>query len=242
MKILGEFKEFDLDGEETLMSIAAADQFNEWMYQQLVPYSSGKILEIGSGIGNISQFFVKKNAHFEMSDIRNQYLQVLKKKFPTNKTFELDLVANNFQNVYKDIIGSYDLVYALNVIEHIKEDQKAITNMYSLVKPGGYVFVLVPAYQTLFNQFDEALDHYRRYTKKTLNLIFPSDARFIKSWYFNFMGIFAWFLGGKLIRKNTIPKSNMKIYNFLTPLFKIIDYIFCNRIGLSVIAVYQKKH
>ena len=48
-------KLIDEEGLETLNAIANANLFNEWMYSRIAPYCSGHILEIGSGIGNISR-------------------------------------------------------------------------------------------------------------------------------------------------------------------------------------------
>jgi hypothetical protein len=71
--------------------------------------------------------------------------------------------------------------------------------------------------------------------------IFPTTgAKLIRSWYFNFAGILGWFLVGSVMKKKLIPESNMKLYNVLTPIFKIADKVVLNKMGLSVIAVYQK--
>ena len=47
-------------GHETLKTIAKANEFNQWMYEAIEPYLKGKILEVGSGIGNISRYAIKK--------------------------------------------------------------------------------------------------------------------------------------------------------------------------------------
>ena len=54
-------KEIDLEGLETLSVIEKANKFNKWMYETIKPYSKGRILEIGCGIGNISEFFINDN-------------------------------------------------------------------------------------------------------------------------------------------------------------------------------------
>ncbi|PHX91755.1 MAG: methyltransferase type 12 [Flavobacteriales bacterium] len=241
MKDIGEFKEFDLEGEENLRAIAAADQFNHWMYSQIQPYCKGKILEIGSGIGNISRFFVENKQDIDLSDIRNQYRSYLRKKFSSRQCIDIDIVGENFDIVHAEKIGTYDAIFALNVVEHIKDDRMALLNMVKLLKPGGNIVILVPAYQYLYNGFDRALEHFRRYTKYTLMAIFPNNAQLVKTWHFNFAGIFGWFLVGTIFRKKVIPESNMRVYNVLTPLFKLADKVVCNSMGLSVIAVYQKK-
>jgi 2-polyprenyl-3-methyl-5-hydroxy-6-metoxy-1,4-benzoquinol methylase len=235
------FKEFDFEGEENLRAIAEADKFNEWMYQQVVPHCTGKILEIGSGIGNISYFFDRDEMDIDLSDIREQYRSYLKKSFEKRAVLDMDIVADGFIDLHGDKLGTYDAVFALNVVEHIKDDKLAIENMIKLLKPGGKIIILVPAYQWLYNGFDVALEHFKRYTKSRLLGIFPTRcAKLIRSWYFNFAGIFGWFLVGSVMKKKLIPESNMKLYNVLTPIFKIADKVVLNKMGLSVIAVYQK--
>lgn len=235
------FKEFDFEGEENLRAIAEADKFNEWMYQQVVPHCTGKILEIGSGIGNISYFFDRDGMDIDLSDIREQYRSYLKKSFEKRAVLDMDIVADGFVEMHGDMLGTYDAVFALNVVEHIKDDKLAIENMIKLLKPGGKIIILVPAYQWLYNGFDVALEHFKRYTKSRLLGIFPTTgAKLIRSWYFNFAGIFGWFLVGSVMKKKLIPESNMKLYNVLTPIFKIADKVVLNKMGLSVIALYQK--
>ena len=57
-----QFKVEDKEGLNTLETISKADKFNRWMFDTISPYCKGRILEIGSGIGNISQFFINVNA------------------------------------------------------------------------------------------------------------------------------------------------------------------------------------
>jgi len=43
------------------------------------------------------------------------------------------------------------------------------------------------------------------------------------------------------MKKKMIPGGQLKLYNKLVPAFKIVDAILMNRMGLSVIAVGEKK-
>lgn len=233
--------ENDLEGEQILNSISKADRFNHWMYSKIEPWSYGKSIEIGSGIGNISKFFIKNNKEIVLSDLRRQYTDKLKVKFPETNVIELDLVNPDFDTAYSKLIGQFDLVFALNVIEHIKDDRTAVKNLCKLLKEGGYSFILVPAYQSLFNSFDVTLEHYRRYNKKNLERIIPNGMKKISTYNFNFAGIPGWFFVGKILNKKIIPESNMKLFNKLVPLFKLIDRITLNKIGLSVINISRKS-
>lgn len=235
-----DFIEVDTIGEETLKSMSQGVRLNKWMFNQMKPYIGDKTLEIGSGIGNISKIFIQGSKNIDLSDIRDQYVNHLKSEYPNNKVFKINLVNPEFDKEYSKILSSYDLVFALNVIEHIEDDKQAITNIFKLLKPNGYAYILVPAHQILYNNFDRALLHFRRYNKDSLKNIFQTNGRFQKSWYFNFAGIFGWFIVGNVLKRNIIPESNMKVYNFFTPLFRLIDWITFRKIGLSVIAVYKK--
>jgi SAM-dependent methyltransferase len=233
-------KIIDLEGEQTLNAVAKADKFNLWMYNQMSPYINGDVLEIGSGIGNISKL-IKTDGNVYLSDVRDQYIEILKKKFPNRNVIYIDLVKPNFEEFYYEYIGKFDFVFALNVVEHIENDKLALINIEKLLKNKGKMFILVPAYQNLYNHFDVSLEHYRRYTNSTLINIFPNKQNVIKTKYFNSLGIFAWFIVGKILSKKIIPESNMSLYNKIIPLVKFFDFITFSNIGLSVIAVYEKQ-
>lgn len=236
------FKEMDVEGLDTLDAISNADNFNEWMYDTIAPFCSGRILEIGSGIGNISHYFLKNERDIVLSDIRDNYCTILKNTF---KDYNPEIVTVNIADVdfdkkYQHLIGKFDSIFSLNVIEHIEDDQLAIKNCKKLLKENGKIIILVPAYNTLYNGFDKSLEHYRRYTAKTLNKLLGAEFKLEHTNYFNFIGIFGWFFSGKILRKKTIPEGQMNLYNKLVPVFKIIDKIILNKAGLSVISVGRK--
>ncbi len=60
--------------------------------------------------------------------------------------------------------GSLDLVTASEVLEHIQDDAAAVAELARIIRPGGLLLVTVPAYQFLWSEHDEALDHFRRYS------------------------------------------------------------------------------
>ena len=235
-----EIKEIDIEGLVTLNVIEKANRFNEWMYNAISPDCKGRILEIGSGIGNISKFFINDNKKIVLSDLRNNYCELLKEKFK-NPILKIDLVNPNFDVEYKSLFQTFDSVFALNVIEHIENDILAINNCKKLLKEGGNLIILVPAYQWLFNNFDNELEHFRRYSRKGIkNIIKKNNLKVEKLFFFNVIGIFGWFLSGKILKKKTIPEGQMNLFNFLVPVFKLADKIVFRKIGLSVICIAKK--
>lgn len=64
--------------------------------------------------------------------------------------------------------GRYDVVLALDVLEHLEDDAGALRNLANLARPGGLVIVTVPARPDLWSEFDAIQGHKRRYTRQSL--------------------------------------------------------------------------
>ncbi len=239
------FKPVDVEGEDTLKTIALANHLNQWMYSSIKPFCKGKILEIGSGVGNISEYFLKDNAPILLTDIRDSYCESLREKFAANTAFlgieNMNLVDPEFDFRFSKYFESFDTVFALNVVEHIFDDQLAIANCYKLLKKGGHLVILVPAFQSLFNNFDVELEHYRRYTRRKLESLFVScNFNILSSRYFNAAGIAGWIVSGKIQHHRIIPAGQIRLYNRLVFLFRLFDKLIFNSFGLSVITVGKK--
>lgn len=229
-----------------LEAIQVANKFNYWMYQTIAPFCKGKILEIGSGIGNISSFAIQEGKDITLSDYSEDYCQLLKKEFAlANNSLDvlhMDLVDEQFSSKFEQHQGSFDSIFSLNVIEHIEDDHLAIQNIHSLLKPEGHIAILVPAYQWLFGSLDIVVKHHRRYTKKSLsNLLEANGFDLVHKQYFNFMGIFPWWFVAKVLKRKIIKKDQMKLYNILVPFFKLVDQILFKSAGLSVICIGKKR-
>jgi len=61
---------------------------------------------------------------------------------------------------------SFDLVTALDVVEHIDDDMGALREMRRVLKPGGMLLLTVPAYRFLWGRQDEINLHKRRYVAR----------------------------------------------------------------------------
>lgn len=235
----------DPAGLITLERISAAKRLNRWFFSAIAPYCKGHVLEVGSGIGNISREFLAQQFPLTMSDLRPEYCAVLESGFKNDPNYrgvvQLNLVAEDFDNRYAHLLGQFDTVIALNVIEHIQNDQLAVSNCKKLLKTGGHLVILVPAYQQLYNVFDVELGHFVRYNSGTLTALLESAGLAVmQTRYFNAAGIFGWWLNGTVRKKKLIPQGQLQLFDKLVPVLKWIDKLTLHSIGLSVIGAARK--
>jgi ubiquinone/menaquinone biosynthesis C-methylase UbiE len=121
---------------------------------------SAVVLEIGTSSGYLLRDIKKSFPEVFLigSDCIHEPLENIAKKIPEVPLIQFDLIECPLPN------NCVDCVIALNVLEHIKDDDGALKQIYRILKPGGYVIIEVPANQELFDFFDEQLKHFRRYS------------------------------------------------------------------------------
>jgi len=71
--------------------------------------------------------------------------------------------------------GSFDVVTALDVLEHLDDDGGALREWRRVLKPGGRVFLFVPAHRWLWSLQDEVSHHHRRYTDRSLRRVIETS-------------------------------------------------------------------
>jgi SAM-dependent methyltransferase len=64
--------------------------------------------------------------------------------------------------------GSFDIVTAYDIVEHVVDDDGFVTELARVLAPGGALAVHVPAWPSLWSRHDEVLEHKRRYTRRGL--------------------------------------------------------------------------
>lgn len=224
-------------GHETLERISGAlSRYNDWMYEQIAPHIGQDVLEIGSGIGNLSMYLVGRK-RVCLSDVSETYLDILRERFGAKPGIQIHRWDLSQPSPEAMEPRTFDTIICLNVLEHIREDGIALERMRRLLKPGGRLLLLVPAHPFLYNGFDKALEHFRRYDVKGLRARL-SAAGFSgqRLWYFNAAGTFGWFINGTLLRKTLLPTGQMKLFDRLVPLLKL-ERLVGPPFGISLIAI-----
>ena len=123
-----------------------------------------RVFDAGCGWGTTLEALELAGYRATGADISRRALERLDR--PGRKLVEVDLT----KPLPVDEVGSYDVVLALDVIEHLDDDRAAVGRLGELARPGGYVVVSVPARPDLFSEFDVIQGHRRRYLPEALEM------------------------------------------------------------------------
>lgn len=139
-----------------------------------------KILDFGCGSGFLAGELQKRGYDASGVDQSDEAIEFGKNKGIKN----LSVYKGNNLNFP---VSSFDIVLALDVIEHIENDGHAVQDIERVLKPGGIIIITVPAYQWLWGVQDDISHHYRRYTIGSLAKVLEanSNLKVLKKTYFN---------------------------------------------------------
>ena len=225
-------------GSQILARLSRAPRFNAWMADVIRPYCRQRVLEIGSGVGNLTKKLIPRRAYVA-SDINPLYLQSLAALTKERPYLSVSYCDVTDAATFKRPPEGFDTVICLNVIEHVGDDRAAMTNIHSVLSHDGRAIVLVPQGPGNFGTLDEVLGHQRRYTVATLTALAEASAFKVEEMIpFNRTGTWAWYLNGKLLRRRHFGLLQIKLLNLLTPLFRAIDRFFPAP-PLSLIAILR---
>lgn len=225
---------------ETLNQLAELDQYNFWLYEQIAAGLGNRVLEVGSGTGNITQFLCAGGREVYATDVVPSYRRELETLFATNPKvtvgqFDLDkAVPAEFQ-------AGFDSVICLNVLEHIEDDRYALEQMNAALTPGGKLGLLVPSHRFLYGEFDRAVGHFRRYEKRELREKLQQAGFKVRELkFFSLLAMLPWFINGRLLKRDYLPAGQANLANKLVPLLKL-EKMFGPPCGISLVAIAEKQ-
>jgi 2-polyprenyl-3-methyl-5-hydroxy-6-metoxy-1,4-benzoquinol methylase len=238
----------DYVGHRNLEIISENYRFNDWMYRQVkrvLTEKTGDVLEVGSGLGTFSEKIIQDmpaTSHIMLTDISVRYIQTLMKRYTSRKNVSVNRFdLNNKEDYCKIGYEKYDSIIALNVLEHVKDDEFVLSELYKLLKDGGTLVILVPCHKFLYNVIDKNVGHFRRYAKKELrDKINKTNFNEERMHYFNMLGIVGWYFNGTVCKNPRINPTASRWFDKLVPLLEYLERITLNKIGLSLIC-YLKK-
>jgi len=227
----------DQSGSQTLESMSQAVWYNQWTLNKFKAYLKGKILEVGCGTGNFSTYLMKYG-NLTAVDINQAYVKQAEKKVENGEVGIGDIEKDQYFFSNK----KFDTLVCLNVLEHIKNDERVLRNIHKLLKVGGHLILLVPSHPFLYNLIDKSIGHYRRYEKNDLKkMITEVGFEIVSLKILNFLGSIGWFIAGRLLRNNKVSEVKIRLFNLISPLFFMLENLFEPPVGTSILVIARKK-
>jgi glycosyltransferase involved in cell wall biosynthesis len=238
--MLDDLYEEDEYGSHILHSLERAQRFNRWMADSIAPYVGAKVLEIGAGIGNITTWLLPRDLYLA-SDINPHYLDYLRNMALGKPYLQVDRIDLEDARCFEPWQGKFDTVVCLNVLEHVRDPMESLRNIRSALQPGGRLVLYVPQGQHLYSSLDEVLGHRCRYDREMLGREL-TDAGFEVNLFreFNHFAVPGWYVNGKILKKRTFSRSQLKVFNMMVPVLRRLDSLVPGR-GLGIIAVATRR-
>lgn len=204
------------EGSQTLETMECAENINAWIADLFKPYLGARNLELGAGIGTISQYLISR-AKIDFCENSAYCTEKLKSRFGEMKNeFYSDFFQMNPESIY-------NCIYSSNVLEHFENDQAVMEKAYQLLVPGGYFVAYVPAMQNLYSSFDQSIGHYRRYSDDDIGRLQNAfkekqlKYKLVKKKYYHPVGALLWFIKMKLLGSKKVDVASAKSYDRLFP-------------------------
>lgn len=84
------------------------------------------------------------------------------------------------------VSGPYQMVFSLDVVEHVQDDAAAVASLAHLLNEDGLLLITVPAYQWMWSYHDEINQHVRRYSRNEIvRIVEQAGLQVVYSSYFN---------------------------------------------------------
>lgn len=227
-------------GSRTLEVHAGTPRVNAWYYSKFAERIRGRVLELGSGIGNMSRLLAEDASELVVTDVEEVYVDRLR----------AELVESSHVEVHRyDLEGPppaalaerpFDAIISLNVLEHVLDDRRAVRDLVGLLAPRGWLLTYVPACPLAFGSLDEALGHHRRYDRPSLRALMEQAGLAVaRLEYMNVLGLAGWMLNGRVLGRRLLDSKQVATFERIVPLVRLEDRLRVP-VGLGLIAHAQK--
>lgn len=218
----------------------------DWVDRVASQYTAPRVLDLGCGTGFNLDWLAARGLKAFGADISGDAV-----RFCRERGTRLVVQADAARPPFKD--ASFDLILALDVIEHLADDVAALDAIHAALRPGGHLIVFTPAFKFLWSVQDRVSHHYRRYTESDLRVKLESAGYTLEKLTYANTLLFpvVWF--GRLAirwtgRAESIDNENdlhpgwangllARIFSAERRLLSAVDFPF----GVSILAVARKE-
>lgn len=194
--------ESDVQGDtavqsEVLEDLVEARRYRRWLVDLALPHLGDDPLEVGSGLGHYAADWAAAGVpRLTASEADPSRLHVLRERFAGDPVVRVRELAVPIEER-----AQHSAVVACNVLEHVPDDLGALRAFAGLVRPGGRVVLVVPAFPSAMSRFDREIGHQRRYRKAGLRRLAEQAGLQVEVLrHVNCLGLLGWYVAVKALR------------------------------------------
>ncbi|MGH9559795.1 MAG: glycosyltransferase [Bryobacteraceae bacterium] len=228
-------------GRGLLNSLTGTPQYLSWLTRVLRPNLGDSVIEIGAGLGNLTGRLMSRKLLYVAAESEPLYLHALRNRFLRTPNVSVTQFDPRNADDYEPWPEQFESALCVNVLESVEDPAGVLRYLRGCLRPEGSVIVLVPQGNGLYGSLDRALGHKHRFSEKELGAILESAGfRMQRAIQLNKIGAASWWLYGKLLRRKSIPKPALKLFDKTVWIWRRIDRFLPGR-GLSLIAVARRR-
>ena len=197
-----------------------------WIMEIFSAFVTGHVIEYGAGAGTVSERLIPLAERLTLVEPSANLVDKLLTRFAAYP--KVEIIGKTLES---HIVGvranAADTVVMINVLEHIQDDQEALSQLLRILKPGGHLLIFVPALQMLMSKLDILHGHFRRYHKSDLTAKVASAGATIKVCrYFDLAGVLPWLILNKWGGSTTFNPRLIQINDkAVVPISRIIERV-----------------
>jgi SAM-dependent methyltransferase len=221
------------------VALAECRNHRKWFADFARPYLGDHPIEIGSGLGDYAREWIPLTEHFTVTDADESLVIGLKKEMAGQSNVDVRQVL-----LPSTARADHSCLISYNVLEHIDDHVGALRSMAGLVRPGGYIVLVCPAFPFAMSPVDIATGHVRRYTRRSMTAaLTEAGLEVIDVRYANSLGLLCYYAFTSLLRKQPSKGVTMTFYDRrLVPVVRFAERLIKRPpFGQSVIAVARVR-
>lgn len=223
------------NGADNLEVMRLATNYNAFLAEEIVQYcrAEDRVLDFGAGLGTFADLLRQTGRSVECLEEDPTLYEHLQEDGFTVHRQVTELGAE-----------SIDFIFALNVLEHISDDEYVLKQLLERLQHGGRVLVFVPAFQLLYSSMDRKVGHVRRYSRSVLATRLTQAGFYVESIrYVDCLG-FCVSLLYKLFgnSRGDLDERALILYDQVVfPVSRLADRVFGRLVGKNLLAVATRR-
>lgn len=220
----------------SLESLDDALNYRDWIVDLAAPHLGQRLLEIGAGHGTFTERFAEAGTVVAVEPGTDAAARL-------DARFAGDDRVTTVTGVASDVVhDGFDAAVMINVLEHIDDEVAVLAELHDRLTNDGRLVLWVPAFMTLFSDFDRRLGHHRRYRRPGLEqLVEANGFEVVTSRYVNLPGWFSWLLMVRLLNIEPTNPTTVRLFDQrIVPVVRWVEERVRPPFGQSIFLVARR--